>query len=557
MRFGVILLLHLVFLKGFGYQDIRPKDSINVWLSEVTTNQYLTKEKKDFYLEKALRELTKSNPSSLNKVSSAALKNKDSILFRKFNKKVIQLATDLNQSQVNAFAHWDLADFFKKSTPDSSFYHYQEAYTIFMSMNLDSTNNHYPGRLLIAIGSLQDNIKDYVGAEKSHIEAIRYFENIGRIDKLYSGYNSLGIAQNGLRKFDKAIEYQNKAREYISEIPVKKQFNAYAVNENNIASAHLRKGAFKEAFELYSILEKKDSLLRKYPLLYAKMLSSKAFSAFKSGQQEYEVFNQAFERSNFILDSIDNNDDQARNFEFFAQVLAKQGDTLNAIGKAQTAKKIAKQSLNNDRVLSSLNLLGTLDKKNSSKYFNEYAALNDRLHQKERSIQDKFARLRMETDEILEENEKLAKQKELYAGIALILLVLGLGIFTIISQRINNQKLKFKQKQQNTNQEIYNLMLSQHGKLEEGKKSEKKRISEELHDGILGQMLGIRLVLSGLNDRTDQEAIEQRTELIQKLQELEEEVRTISHELNASAYEKVHNFIVSIQEPIRPYKRIF
>ncbi len=29
-----------------------------------------------------------------------------------------------------------------------------------------------------------------------------------------------------------------------------------------------------------------------------------------------------------------------------------------------------------------------------------------------------------------------------------------------------------------------------------------------------------------------------------------EEVRTISHELNASAYEKVHNFMVSIQDLI-------
>ncbi len=135
-------------------------------------------------------------------------------------------------------------------------------------------------------------------------------------------------------------------------------------------------------------------------------------------------------------------------------------------------------------------------------------------------------------------------------GITVGLLVLGIGIFTIISQRISNQKLKFKQKQQESNQEIYNLMLAQHGKLEEGKKSEQKRVSEELHDGILGQMLGIRLVLSGLNERTDPAAVEQREELIGKLQELEEEIRTISHELNASAYQKVYNFIISIKELI-------
>jgi signal transduction histidine kinase len=68
-------------------------------------------------------------------------------------------------------------------------------------------------------------------------------------------------------------------------------------------------------------------------------------------------------------------------------------------------------------------------------------------------------------------------------------------------------------------------------------------------------MLGIRLVLSGLNERNDPAAIEQRAELIVKLQELEEEIRTISHELNASAYEKVYNFILSVQDLIHTVEK--
>ena len=105
----------------------------------------------------------------------------------------------------------------------------------------------------------------------------------------------------------------------------------------------------------------------------------------------------------------------------------------------------------------------------------------------------------------------------------------------------SNSQLKFKQKQQESNQEIYNLMLSQQGKFEEGKQLEQKRISEELHDGILGEMLGIRLILSGLNEREDQASIDQRAALIEKLRDLEEEIRTISHELNHAAYKKFHN----------------
>ncbi len=91
-------------------------------------------------------------------------------------------------------------------------------------------------------------------------------------------------------------------------------------------------------------------------------------------------------------------------------------------------------------------------------------------------------------------------------------------------------------------------MLSQQGKLEEGKQLKQQRVSEELHDSILSQMLGIRLVLTGLNKKTDDESIEKRADLIKKLQGLEEEIRTISHELSSSSSKKIRNFIISLED---------
>ena len=71
-----------------------------------------------------------------------------------------------------------------------------------------------------------------------------------------------------------------------------------------------------------------------------------------------------------------------------------------------------------------------------------------------------------------------------------------------------------------------------------------------MHDGILCQMLGIRLVLTGLNEMVDEKSVEQRAELIEKLRDTEEEIRTISHELNNASYQKIHNFIVSLEDMI-------
>ena len=243
--------------------------------------------------------------------------------------------------------------------------------------------------------------------------------------------------------------------------------------------------------------------------------------------------------------------DKARLNYFYAEVLAAKGDTTRAISQAKESYTIAKETYNNDRSLDALRLLTKLDTANANAYAEEYYQLNEAIKVEERTKRDKFARIRMETDDIIEENQILTKEKQIWVGASLLLVLFGTTAMIIVSLYVSNNQLKFKQKQQESNQEIYNLMLSQQGKLEEGKQLEQKRISEELHDGILGEMLGIRLILSGLNEREDQASIEQRAALIEKLRELEEEIRTISHELNHASYEKFHNFIVSLEDMIR------
>ena len=242
--------------------------------------------------------------------------------------------------------------------------------------------------------------------------------------------------------------------------------------------------------------------------------------------------------------------EQARAKQFYAEILAAEQDTAQAVQYALESKSLAEQTLNNDRHLEVLVLLTQLDNRNAVSYSNEYFQLNKTIQEEERAKRDKFARIRLETDEVIQENELLARQKQIWIGAALGMILLGMALLIIVSQRIHNNRLKFKQKQQESNQEIYNLMLAQEGKFKEGQQLEKKRISEELHDGILSEMLGIRLILSGLNEKDDEASMEQRADFIEKLRQVEEEIRTISHELNDASYQKIHNFIVSMEDMI-------
>ena len=158
--------------------------------------------------------------------------------------------------------------------------------------------------------------------------------------------------------------------------------------------------------------------------------------------------------------------------------------------------------------------------------------LNDKLIKQERAVRNKFARIQFETAEYISANERLSWEKNLIMIIGSIIILIGSLLYIILDQRSKNIKLKLEKRQQKANEEIYDLMLVQQYKLDEGRRKEKKRISEELHDGVLGKLFGTRLLLSALNDKSDAETIKKREKYINDLQAVEEEVRNVSHELN-------------------------
>jgi len=120
----------------------------------------------------------------------------------------------------------------------------------------------------------------------------------------------------------------------------------------------------------------------------------------------------------------------------------------------------------------------------------------------------------------------------------LSLLAAFLLAYIFIQQQLNKKELQFRESQQMANEEIYNLMLTQQLKLEEGKQLEKKRLSEELHDGVLGKLFGTRLSLDSLNTKNDSEAVQNRLKYLEELKNIETEIRQISHGLNSTMFSK-------------------
>jgi two-component system, NarL family, sensor kinase len=523
-------------------------DSIDLWIATAKNNEYPL-EKRNQQLQKAyllVKELDSDSlkTKQLSQISLTLLDLSDSLMFRKANRETLQLAKKINDSVTAAEAHWDLATFFRnKSIADSAYFHYAEGQKLYDLLN----NQYYSGRMLYNMAVVQNDVKDYTGSEINTIKAIELLKPLEKNIELYRCYNNLGIVTQDLKEYDRALQYYNKALDYLNKLEDKQGFEEQLLN--NMGVTYQVRGQHQKALSFFEqVLNVKD-LKTQNSDLYADALTNYAYNQFKLGNTQ-SIEKQLYEALS-IRDSVGDIAGVSGSHYTLAEYYLSQKDTVKALNEALQSKTFAEQGSNNDRLLQSLGLLVQLDVKNSLVYTQQYIALNDSLLQEERQARNKFTRIRFETDEFIAENEVLTRKKQIWTGVAIGLFLLGALVYIIVDQRAKNQKLKFQQKQQASNQEIFNLMLSQKEKVEEGKQMEQKRISEELHDGVLGKMLGARMVLTGLNKKTDEEAARERAIAISALKDVEGEVRSISHELSHAAYQKIHNFISSIQELLK------
>ncbi len=534
--------------QGADFAELERNDSIFVWIAEGRNSANPLEERKAL-LQKAYRGAVLSANDSLkakyfSRLSLAYLRIDDSLLFRNTNREAMKMAQKVSDTTTHAEAHWDLAEFLRaKTVEDSAYYHFAEAEKLFIHLNDD----YNAGRMLYNMAIVQADVKDYTGSEITTIQAVELLTPFNQKQQLYNCYNQLGSVTTSLKEYDKAVEYFQKALDYLKPIG---RYNSHALEAyNNLGVVFLEQGENKRALQYFTMVLDRDSLLQVNPKLFALAKSNLAYSRLRLDDKSElpQLFNTAVK----IQDSIGDNFGISRSYYGLAEYYLCEKDTAKALANAQHAKLYAQRSSNNERLLETLKLFTSIDPKNATTYTREYIALNDSLQQEERKTRNKFARIRFETDEFIAQNQLLARQRQLWIGIAIGVFLLAGSIFIIISQRVKNQKLKFEQQQQESNQEIFDLMLAQKRKVEEVKQGEQKRISEELHDGVLGQMNGIRMVLLGLNKKTDDKAVSLRQEAITKLQDVQEEVRAISHELSYASYQKIHNFIDSIEELLK------
>lgn len=448
------------------------------------------------------------------------------------NHKNIKLGQKLNDTSALAVANLNIASYYKYDLQnDSAYYYYSKALKFYNKLN----DTRKKGTILWNIADLQETEKDFLGSEENAVEAIKLLSSLKKdesiLDDLWILNNLLGIISVKLKSYDKAEEYHEKALSISKQMKDGYLNNLYSTN--NIAYVYRLQGDLDASIELYQeVLDKKD-LYEDDPSFLSTTLANMAYSKSLKEDRSIDELEAMFERAYKISDSLDDPIAKLGVTTEFSNFYLNINEKENALKYANETYQLAKETSSNDIRLEALLILSKLnDDKIAREYLNEHIRLSDSLLNVERNVRNKFARIELETDELEEENEKISQQRLWLLIISGGLLATLFFLYIIITQRARNKELKFEQDQQKANEEIYNLMLSQQDKVDEARANEKKRISEELHDGVLGRLFGTRLSLDSLNFSEGKEAITNRATYIKELMTIENDIRKISHDLN-------------------------
>jgi signal transduction histidine kinase len=350
------------------------------------------------------------------------------------------------------------------------------------------------------------------------------------LQTLWLIHNLIAIISGKLELYDKALEYNSLAYAYSN-----KMTNGYYFKistSSNIGSVYRKKGEYKIAIEKYEDILKNKNLISYDSVSYARIITNIAYAKFLGGSTSKSEVESPYREASAIAESVKEKSIEIYTYLYLAKYFEAIKENDSAKKYINKAYDISKATKTNDVLLESLILKAALVKDSSQKFLMEHIKLSDSLIMAERSIRNKFARIDYETEEIKQQKEIVSRQNILLLVASSILAITLLLLYVIKTRREKIKELQLAQQQQQANEEIYNLMLSQQDKMDETRAVEKKRISQEIHDGILGRLFGVRLNLDNLNFVKTEDAITRRSNYINELKEIEFDIRKVSHDLN-------------------------
>lgn len=527
---------------------ISQKDSLPVYLS-LANDINLSYDFKQKYAQKAFSIIVDEKNDSVNRINLFKVANRyynmnDLKSYKTISQLILERSMSAKDSSSIAKAYTYLGDYYgAQLVSDSAFRNYFKAQKIYLQIN----DKYNLSKTLLSKASLQYNEGDFFESEISVFKALSILKEQKDVnDLLYECYNLLGILNNEKEEYSKALEFQNKALNTLTDKTIPLDLQLKATSFNNIGFVYMRMKDYKQAIPYFQKGLQEKNLFEEKTILYAMLLDNLAYSKLKS--RNMEGLPDLFYRSMKIRDSLGMRMAKISNQIHLSEYYAFKKDTFKAIQLSKQALLLSRSSDKLNNTLQALKQIAVVDPKNAAKYSREYILLNDKMLKAERNMGEKFSRIEYETNEIKDQNSSLQEKNKTLIYVFSICTLIGLFFYVYKTQQAKNRELLFKQQQQIANEDIYNLMISQQNEIELTRIKEKKKVAQELHDGVLGRMFGVRISLDSLDKIDEAEAAEKRRKYLAELKHIEEDIREISHDLNREKSELINNFVVILNK---------
>ncbi|SHI37339.1 tetratricopeptide repeat-containing sensor histidine kinase [Flavobacterium terrae] len=367
---------------------------------------------------------------------------------------------------------------------------------------------------------------------------LKYYSSVNNFFDLGTNYLNIGVVHGSQAQYQKAIENIEKAIFYYkkSKAPNTRLAGCYGMLGNAYSCIPDMEKSIKnylKADKLETEINDKISILNNI---------GKAYSDFK----KYDLSIQYYQKALLVNDKIKSPYHYMNTMLYIGELYLKLSNPKKAISYLEKGKYYAEKEnhlenkiLINRNLSEAYSILG--DYKSSLIYLKKYTELKDTLNKKSntaavKEIEAKFELERQDAKLTLLENQKKLNEADLKKS--KIVMVLGatvLLLFIILSWYwYKRHKIKTLLNLQQKEQFKTELKLKEVESTLEGQLAERKRLAQELHDGLGANLAGIKLsVINHFNKLGDK-----NESLIKDLDGVCNDVRLMSHNLIPPEFSK-------------------
>ncbi len=441
--------------------------------------------------------------------------------------KVLKLSEIAKDTLSVAKSYYYMGDSYENSKRDSAYYYYQKAEKLYRLLKKDELI----GKMLFNKAYLLFFEGNYLESEILVSKALQLLKKNHDKQLIFSCYNLIGTNFEKLQEYKESLKYYLLAKKLLNDLIQSNndfdQKNDYKITlAVNIANVYEKRLQYSKAEkELESILAL--DLKERWPNDYATIIGNLGYIKTKLGQfkEGEDLMKEALSlsRKSGIKTSIVYKLNNLGKYYFDIK------DTLQATRYLKESLQLAEKLKSSDDIKVNLQLLSAIDKTNTSYYDKRYIVISDSLTKVQRKNRNKYARIEYETSVVEDANKEL-NSRNVYLIVGVVVLIGALGIRYVLGQR---KELAYRKLLQAAELELFDLIRASQIALNEAREEEQNRISKELHDNVMNKIYGARLQLGMLNTMTSPEAEEKRSKQIDNLQTIEQDIRSIAHDLHS------------------------